>query len=702
MDTHSHMRIGFGSCDLRTNYSFATFLIYRPDIVCPPATLLVGAPGKLRSRTEHPGQNNMAVDLYGGNVQPKCDPSTINGFTDTSGEEPPDAVVDSAKSMNDSVHNSSVSKELSYVACSDQSDINYGSSLHHSTALDSQTAVNAPPTETPEATPVHSPQMTDAKLSSCNTDTNVVSATENPAVNMSRPSSETELGVADPMETGSLDSSQRSHVSSTGAIGVSKTSNTVEMSQTPKFPGQSTERSRSSNGNYASVEERKLFVGMLSKQQGEEDVKRLFEPFGTIEECTILRDQNGNSKGCAFVKFSSQQEAQSAILALHGSQTMPGASSSIVVKFADSEKERHTRKIQQLIGPMSLFSPNLALSQLGGTVYSQMLESMAQTTGYINPVAALALQLQQANQLATANIPANAVNLAMMASIGGAGHLTCPSLLHASRSHLVSSNSALNCHPNPMAAAAAALAATGAPHLSSISPQLAALSNVTQAACGSVDSGTSSTASSVDTSCLSSNAAMAAAAAAAAVAMANGGGGGGANNNNNNATNGLTAQTLGLGASGSVGPGLTLHSVPGSHNPNVTLGGLVAASLPLNQTAFSNASFGLNSLASPITALPTDPISHLYSGVPAYGLAYPPAAASALNPFATLAQQALSMPVQQKEGTKDLILTECYPSLSLSSPLTVFFLLSCISKTVKLVESVPCVSLYKVVVLAQA
>jgi CUG-BP- and ETR3-like factor len=42
---------------------------------------------------------------------------------------------------------------------------------------------------------------------------------------------------------------------------------------------------------------------MLNKQQTEDDIKHLFTPFGQVEELTILRDQNGNSKGIPFINI---------------------------------------------------------------------------------------------------------------------------------------------------------------------------------------------------------------------------------------------------------------------------------------------------------------------------------------------------------------------------------------------------------------
>ncbi|KAM9375167.1 CUGBP Elav-like family member 6 isoform 5-T5 [Phaethornis superciliosus] len=147
-------------------------------------------------------------------------------------------------------------------------------------------------------------------------------------------------------------------------------------------------------------EDRKLFVGMLGKQQSEDDVRRLFEPFGQIEECTILRGPDGASKGCAFVKYGSHAEAQAAINSLHGSQTMPGASSSLVVKFADTDKERTLRRMHQMAGQLGIFNPMTIQFGAYGA-YTQAMQQqaalMAAAQGTcLNPMAAIAAaQMQQ-------------------------------------------------------------------------------------------------------------------------------------------------------------------------------------------------------------------------------------------------------------------------------------------------------------------
>ncbi|XP_046898759.1 CUGBP Elav-like family member 1 isoform X9 [Hypomesus transpacificus] len=95
------------------------------------------------------------------------------------------------------------------------------------------------------------------------------------------------------------------------------------------------------------VEDRKLFIGMISKKCNENDIRLMFSPYGQIEECRILRGPDGLSRGCAFVTFTARQMAQSAIKSMHQSQTMEGCSSPMVVKFADTQKDKEQKRMAQ-------------------------------------------------------------------------------------------------------------------------------------------------------------------------------------------------------------------------------------------------------------------------------------------------------------------------------------------------------------------
>ncbi|XP_028630347.1 CUGBP Elav-like family member 6 isoform X43 [Grammomys surdaster] len=180
-----------------------------------------------------------------------------------------------------------------------------------------------------------------------------------------------------------------------------------------------------------SPEDRKLFVGMLGKQQGEEDVRRLFQPFGHIEECTVLRSPDGTSKGCAFVKFGSQGEAQAAIQGLHGSRTMTGASSSLVVKLADTDRERALRRMQQMAGQLGAFHPApLPLGTCGAYTtailqHQAALLAAAQGPG-LGQVAAVAAQMQHV--AAFSLVAAPLLPAAANASPGGNGPGALPGL----------------------------------------------------------------------------------------------------------------------------------------------------------------------------------------------------------------------------------------------------------------------------------
>ncbi|XP_055793715.1 CUGBP Elav-like family member 2 isoform X26 [Salvelinus fontinalis] len=135
------------------------------------------------------------------------------------------------------------------------------------------------------------------------------------------------------------------------------------------------------------VEDRKLFIGMVSKKCNENDIRVMFSAFGQIEECRILRGPDGLSRGCAFITFSTRAMAQNAIKAMHQSQTMEGCSSPIVVKFADTQKDKEQRRLQQQLAQQMQQLNNAttwgSLTGLGGLT-PQYLALLQQATSSSN------------------------------------------------------------------------------------------------------------------------------------------------------------------------------------------------------------------------------------------------------------------------------------------------------------------------------
>ncbi|VFV46768.1 elav-like family member 2 [Lynx pardinus] len=105
-----------------------------------------------------------------------------------------------------------------------------------------------------------------------------------------------------------------------------------------------------------------------------------------IEECQIVPGPDGLSRGCAFVTFSLRAMAQNAIKAMHQSQTMEGCSSPVVVKFADTQKDKEQRRLQQqLARQMQQFNTATwgNLTSLGGLT-PQYLAPLQQATSSSN------------------------------------------------------------------------------------------------------------------------------------------------------------------------------------------------------------------------------------------------------------------------------------------------------------------------------
>ena len=64
-----------------------------------------------------------------------------------------------------------------------------------------------------------------------------------------------------------------------------------------------------------------IYVGNLSNEVTEEDLKQSFETFGEVESVKIIKDKHTNrSKGFGFVEMASKDEGQSAIEGLNSKE----------------------------------------------------------------------------------------------------------------------------------------------------------------------------------------------------------------------------------------------------------------------------------------------------------------------------------------------------------------------------------------------
>ncbi|XP_055365459.1 CUGBP Elav-like family member 2 isoform X3 [Betta splendens] len=194
----------------------------------------------------------------------------------------------------------------------------------------------------------------------------------------------------------------------------------------------------------SAVEDRKLFIGMVSKKYGENEVRMMFSSFGQIEECRILRGPDGQSRGCAFVTFATRAMAQNAIKTMHHSQTMEGCSSPLVVKFADTQRDKEQRRLQQqLVQQIQQLNSTSIWGNLAGlgTLTPQYLALLQQATstsnqGSFNSIQRLGagvnpLQLQNLATLAAAAAAAQSSGSptstnALSTSSGALGALASP------------------------------------------------------------------------------------------------------------------------------------------------------------------------------------------------------------------------------------------------------------------------------------
>lgn len=79
----------------------------------------------------------------------------------------------------------------------------------------------------------------------------------------------------------------------------------------------------------------KLLVRNIARTTTESELQSLFEPFGTVQSCTLVLDkETGKSKGFGFVEMPKQGDAKAAMKSINGKEI---AGSKLRVKKAETK-----------------------------------------------------------------------------------------------------------------------------------------------------------------------------------------------------------------------------------------------------------------------------------------------------------------------------------------------------------------------------
>jgi RNA recognition motif-containing protein len=86
-----------------------------------------------------------------------------------------------------------------------------------------------------------------------------------------------------------------------------------------------------------------MYVSNLSFHTGEDDLKKLFEEFGTVSSAKVITDrETGRSRGFGFVEMGSEEEGNVAMKSLHNKE-IEGRALSVTIAREKAPRSENKR-----------------------------------------------------------------------------------------------------------------------------------------------------------------------------------------------------------------------------------------------------------------------------------------------------------------------------------------------------------------------